>query len=390
MITLISEVLLVRQYQYSAQSISNLIAAIYDCVLAPEKWTEVLEAIRTEFNFQNAALSVTGYQGIMLLGAAVGVDDYWLARILDYGTAPADAWGGVDRLNELPLEEPVVQSRAMPDYDRESNRYFVEWVRPQGIGDAITINLERAANSASNLTMGRHESAGPVTDVELEGLRMLAPHMRRALAISQVLELKTIEAATFVSTLETFNSAILLVDEETAFVHANAAAATMLKAKYPFTLNDNRLVLPQATATEALREAVRNTATGSLTLLSRGAGILVSLDDEAPMVLHVMPLLRSEYDRYAEQRAAAAIFASPAAAPPQMPADALALLYGLTPAETRVFEMLVDGERQSEIALKLGLALSTVKTHLHRVFEKTGYTRQVDLVRLATSLSMPL
>jgi DNA-binding CsgD family transcriptional regulator len=278
----------------------------------------------------------------------------------------------------------------MPDYDRERNRYFVEWVRPQGISDAVTINLERAANSASNLTMGRNEAAGPVTDVELEGLRMLAPHVRRALAISQVLELKTIEAATFVSTLDTLNLAILLVDEDTACIHANLAATTMLNAKYPFTLNGGRLILPQTAATEALREAVRNTATGSLTSMSRGAGIPVSLDDEAPMVLHVMPLLRSEYYHYAEQRATAAIFASPATTPLQMPADALALFYGLTPAESRVFEMLVAGETQSEIALKLGLAISTIKTHLHRVFEKTGCTRQVDLVRLAASLSMPL
>ena len=45
-----------------------------------------------------------------------------------------------------------------------------------------------------------------------------------------------------------------------------------------------------------------------------------------------------------------------------MPIDALAMLYGLTPAETRVLQMIADGETQAEVARALGIAPSTVKT----------------------------
>ena len=72
-----------------------------------------------------------------------------------------------------------------------------------------------------------------------------------------------------------------------------------------------------------------------------------------------------------------------------MPADALALLYDLSPAETRVFELVCAAKRPAEIAGELGVAGSTVKSHLLRVFEKTGCRRQVDLVKLAASLSGP-
>jgi DNA-binding CsgD family transcriptional regulator len=51
--------------------------------------------------------------------------------------------------------------------------------------------------------------------------------------------------------------------------------------------------------------------------------------------------------------------------------------------------MIVAGGTQSDIAKKLGLAVSTIKTHLLRVFEKAGCKRQADLVRLASSLSVP-
>jgi DNA-binding CsgD family transcriptional regulator len=70
--------------------------------------------------------------------------------------------------------------------------------------------------------------------------------------------------------------------------------------------------------------------------------------------------------------------------------DALALLYDLTPAETRVFQLLAGGKTQAAVAAQLGIASSTVKTHLLKVFEKTGISRQAELVRLAASLSLPL
>jgi DNA-binding CsgD family transcriptional regulator len=38
----------------------------------------------------------------------------------------------------------------------------------------------------------------------------------------------------------------------------------------------------------------------------------------------------------------------------------------------------------------LGTAESTVKTHLHHVFTKTGTRRQADLVKLVAGFSNPL
>jgi DNA-binding CsgD family transcriptional regulator len=40
--------------------------------------------------------------------------------------------------------------------------------------------------------------------------------------------------------------------------------------------------------------------------------------------------------------------------------------------------------------LALGVADSTVKTHVGRLFEKTGANRQADLVKLVAGYSTPL
>jgi hypothetical protein len=43
-----------------------------------------------------------------------------------------------------------------------------------------------------------------------------------------------------------------------------------------------------------------------------------------------------------------------------------------------------------EVAAALGVADTTIKTHLSRVFEKTGATRQADLVKLVAGFSSPV
>ena len=87
--------------------------------------------------------------------------------------------------------------------------------------------------------------------------------------------------------------------------------------------------------------------------------------------------------------AAAAIFVAPAAAPAPAPSDALSALFDLTAAEARVFSKIAAGKTLAEAAGDLGVEASTAKTHLLRVFNKTGTHRQAELVKLAASLSMP-
>ena len=43
-----------------------------------------------------------------------------------------------------------------------------------------------------------------------------------------------------------------------------------------------------------------------------------------------------------------------------------------------------------EVANLLGVAETTIKTHLRRIFIKTGAERQADLIKLAAGFAMPL
>ena len=68
----------------------------------------------------------------------------------------------------------------------------------------------------------------------------------------------------------------------------------------------------------------------------------------------------------------------------------IAKLYKLTPSELRVWLAIVQAGGISETAAALGIGEATVKTHLHRLFAKTGAGSQADLVRLIAGFANPL
>jgi DNA-binding CsgD family transcriptional regulator len=88
--------------------------------------------------------------------------------------------------------------------------------------------------------------------------------------------------------------------------------------------------------------------------------------------------------------AVAAVFVRQAALDLPCPLATVADHYRLTPAEMRVLMAIVEVGGVPEVAPVLGISETTVKTHLQRVFDKTGTNRQADLVKLVAGFMTPL
>jgi DNA-binding CsgD family transcriptional regulator len=241
-----------------------------------------------------------------------------------------------------------------------------------------------------SISFGLYELADEAIAGEIAALRLLAPHFRRAITISDLFDMKAVEASTFAAALDTLNAGTLLVDENLGIVHANSAAERMLSEGTAVQSQRGRVAVGQKAAGDALEAAVRQASRDEVGLGQKGIGIPAAQAGEVPTVIHVLPLRGGDFRPGLAPRAAAALFVTPSSVPPGMPRDALAVLYDLTPAEVRVVELLCAGSDQAEVAATLGIAKSTVKTHLLSVFAKTGCSRQVDLVKLATGLAHPM
>jgi FixJ family two-component response regulator len=68
--------------------------------------------------------------------------------------------------------------------------------------------------------------------------------------------------------------------------------------------------------------------------------------------------------------------------------DLRARLARLTPRENQVFELVVQGKINKQIALQLGATERTIKAHRHRVMEKMGVQSLAELVSTAERLDV--
>jgi DNA-binding CsgD family transcriptional regulator len=88
--------------------------------------------------------------------------------------------------------------------------------------------------------------------------------------------------------------------------------------------------------------------------------------------------------------AAAVLFVQKAALAKRSPPEVIAKTYRLTAMEVRVLLAIVEVGGAPQVAEALGIGEGTVKTHLKRLFEKTGARRQADLIKIFAGYSSPL
>jgi DNA-binding CsgD family transcriptional regulator len=105
-----------------------------------------------------------------------------------------------------------------------------------------------------------------------------------------------------------------------------------------------------------------------------------------PFVLQFAPLpARNEFSREAGT-VSALVFITDPDKPIPLDAAMLKRLFGVTPAEAALAELLCAGHTLATAAAHLEISRVTAKTHLAALFHKTGTRRQAALVRMLISL----
>jgi DNA-binding CsgD family transcriptional regulator/PAS domain-containing protein len=373
----------------SSQALSELIGSIYDCALDPSRWDQTLPNVMDALDCRLLALTLTDLRHHrFLLLKTVGVEPHQMEQQLSKYVPEIHARLG-ETLASLPsLDEPHVVSRRLTAAQIEASPYHQECVKPAGIVDIMQFFLMHTPIHLAGFAVSRHQQQGIITDREIELGKLLLPHLRRAVTISKVLDVRTIERTRMAEALDALRCAVVLTNEGGTILHANRAAEHMLRDGSPIQSAKNVLQATAPSAASELRSALALAAGNEAGIGKTGLAIRLTEPDVPPIFAHVLPLTGSDFRTRLQPAAVAAVFIG---APPdaQEGADALAAAYGLTPAETRVLASLFGGRTLTETAAALGIAGTTAKTHLEHIFLKTGVTRQAELMRLWTGLISP-
>jgi DNA-binding CsgD family transcriptional regulator len=188
-------------------------------------------------------------------------------------------------------------------------------------------------------------------------------------------------AAISAATLDVMAMPIFILDAKGHCIDTNAAADRLLATTRLIRISGGVLVIADRDARREVADAVRAAAAGANSPGRRAAVVALMLEENRRYAAEVIPLSRES-----EQNGSlAALLLQEIGKLQPLPDEILVKLYGLTRAEARLVTLLAQDLSLEDAAAALGVARTTAKTHLQRVFEKTGTNRQPQVVRLALS-----
>jgi DNA-binding CsgD family transcriptional regulator len=144
-------------------------------------------------------------------------------------------------------------------------------------------------------------------------------------------------------------------------------------------------------ATVTLREAIRRAGDGEVQSAAAVGGIVnIPRAPARPLTVILVAIHHGLPGHSVDPGGLVALLIPEVEVGRQTSGHLLRDLYGLTQREADIAADLLQGHRVSDIARLRELSVNTVRTHLKRLLEKTGTTRQADLLRVLVASFPPV
>jgi DNA-binding CsgD family transcriptional regulator len=365
--------------------LSEPISTIYDAPLDPTLWPGVLKKL-AEFVGGSAASIYCKSSTTGAVYHQFGIDPhyqqlYFSKYVRVDPTTPAHCLADVGQL--------VALADIMPCREFADTRLHQEWATPQGLVDCLSTPLDKSATGAALFGVFRHEDHGIVDDEARRRTGLIAPHIRRAALIGNVLDTKTAETTAFMEALNGLAAGVFLADRNGRVVFANLSGREMLEDGRILRLRNDALAT--ADSRPALADVVAAAGRGDAGLGMSGIAVPLSAPPQMRWLANILPLTSGARRQTGKNFAAvAAVFVHQTSRKSPSSMQSMSKLYRLTPGEMRVLSAMSEVCGISAVADVVGISETTVKTHLRRLLAKTGTKRQTALIKLVAAHASPL
>ncbi|HLY44851.1 MAG TPA: helix-turn-helix transcriptional regulator [Stellaceae bacterium] len=263
------------------------------------------------------------------------------------------------------------ESLGMPRSQFDRTEFYNEFCAPQQSNFGLIMLAAKEETAVSAIGFYRSTAAGRFAADDERLLRELAPHLRRAVSLNLRLAQLDTQRSLTLNVLNHVDRGALLVDAQARILFANTAAEAALSEGGGLRVSGGRLATRIASKTAALQATIASGMNGTLALTC-AAGTRLTVEIVA---------LRAKTWRL-PQRPAAIVFIESARRNIMPSPEQIGRLFDLTPAQAALARELLHGDGIPAAAVRLGISRSTARTHLLKLFEKTGTNRQAELVRL--------
>ena len=224
------------------EKLSALIGQIYEAALDSDRWPLALEGVSS---FVGGAAAMIFWQDAILAKGgryhSWGDDPNFTKSYFDKYMMLSP----VRKLQHLiPVGKVASISQIIGTRQMRQSLFFEEWMSPQGYADNVLTNLDRTSNSLVVFAVARHERDGLGDADARRKMGLLAPHVRRAVLIGKLADLRRGETETWSRLLDSVDAGIFLVDASGDLVHKNKLAENMIREADVVAVTGGRLPLP--------------------------------------------------------------------------------------------------------------------------------------------------
>lgn len=350
----------------------GLIDDIYAAGMSFDLWPRALTRLADAFGAVEASLGAESANGIPWIFAPRTDPDFM--RLYAEAYHPLnDAYHAITQrgVGRLATDTMVAHRDELA-----KSAFHNEWSRPQGYHTKIggVLLAEPGWRTVLMLT-GREEFGRD----DLRLLEVFTPHVTRAVQLNIRLAREDLGNAVTAHLLEQTKAAAFMVDANAQVLVANTAAEQLFRRRRGVRLAKGVLSTERPEDDASLRALI-----GKCVLGSSDDGVLrLNHVSGPPTLLQITPVRRET--PLLAPGLAAAIVLDISQEEPRAPAQVLRLKYGLTAAEAAFAMDIAKGDGKRAAAERRGISYATARTHLQRIFEKTGVHRQAELVRLLIS-----
>lgn len=355
-----------------------IVGRIYETVQDSEAWPELLVEIAEFCGGANAAL-VTADPDINT--ASVITPRAKPESLVAYN----DHWWRHDPITVLAANAPPGKFVSVADLDSDayfSSAFYNEFRRFTGFGDyGLTTPLFRDRNAFGNFVLQTSRKRDEIDAKSLHNARLVVPHLERAVTISRKLQRLELEQAAMDHKLRADHAGMILVDGKGQCLFADKEAEELLAGESGIKVENGRVRLDDTRADLMLKSAIRACGLGDPCHAS-GRNLTLNRDTgAAPLTVEVLPHRKNAAPSPALQAVAMVLLRDPGPGK-TVRAESLRRRFGLTPAEAALALEMLEGDGRAAAAARCGISINTARTHLTRIFEKTGVKRQAELIRV--------
>jgi DNA-binding CsgD family transcriptional regulator len=263
----------------------------------------------------------------------------------------------------------------------ERSEFYNDYLLRIGAAYGMATVIARERNHTPTLTALRGRRKHQFGESEREIARFLVPHLRRAWTVLERLEL----LGAGESVLDTLSLGVVFLRAGGTAIYSNRAADEIFRGNDGLGLRNGVISAVDRRAEALLRKAVDDALSPSQPPGS--AVVQVPRSSLGREYQVVAAPLRAGFRQFAGMRmpVAVVLIMDPEWQKPTS-VDLLIQIYKLTPKEAALAAKLSEGKPVEQAAEELTITYQTARTHLRRIFSKTGTSRQTELLLLMARL----